>query len=184
MQTEGELETFIQSHASEMSERFSARAQDANCAACGISASTKCIKLHWRAVYGNARTALVTILALLQHTAYMKADFWTHHCFCGPCYRRVVWRRTLAELARYVSFVMVLLSGGTLAASLVFLIVVVLDFDWKLFGYLTFGFVCGCAGLMVAIWSTMKLDQWCVPLNLRGIAKRPFQLYQVHLEKK
>lgn len=188
MQTEAERQALILSHANEMGTRFSADKTTASCDVCGASEPLKQIKLHWRGIYGNARTSLITILSLFNHmihiSAYMQADFWTYHHFCNSCRQRIVQRRTLAEINRYVSFVLVLLFGGILALSLLLLIVVVLDFGWKMFGYFTLGFVSGAAGLVFAVWSTMKLDQWCVPINLRCIAKRPFQLYQVHRENK
>jgi len=168
-------------HAGQMSMSFPEWRQASICEDCdNDSTSLTQARLHWRAAYGNARTYLITILSLIHHSAWMQIDFNTYHFFCRPCYRRLVRRRLLAEAARHISFVVILLAGGMVAFSLLWLITVVLDFTWKRFGLFALAFVPATACIAGVVWGRVKLDQWCVPPGLRSIAKPPFQLYNIH----
>jgi hypothetical protein len=172
-------EAVLDFHARKMSDRYLCFPEVLACTACDRSGHTIQAVLHWRATYGNSRTALITLLLLLHHSAHMQIDFRTHHLFCESCYRSLAYRKVLAELARYAKFIAVLLCGGLFAMSLLYLIVVVLDFNRQAFEIFALGFVLGGGGVVLAIWIGRKLDLWCVPAGLRFITKYPFQLYNL-----
>jgi len=172
-------EDVLSFHARQMSVRFPAGGETSGCAACEAPAPLVPTTLRWRATYGNTRTALVTLLTLLHHSAHMQLDFETHHRFCANCYRRTVLHRVLAELTRHVVFIILLLLGGIFAMSLLWLMVVIMDFTWANFGWFALAFFSGGFGVVGGLWAKATMDRWCIPVPLRFIGKYPFVLYGV-----